>query len=455
MDVFLIVAPPLLWWARRIRRPAAPLVIGFAPFVLWEIFAIVYYGSPWPNTAHAKLGGAIPIADRVEQGVYYLIDSAAMDPLTLMVIATAILAAIVQRRSEERAIAAGIILALVFIVRSGGDFMSGRQLSAPFFTSVLLLMRADWPRQGLVPALGVCTLIVTALGATDPDFLTGRSFRHDHTDRDGIVDERRVYYPYTGLLSDSRSGPLSHPWAQAADAAMLRGETTIIWGANGFFGFKAGRRLDVIDKFALGDAFLARLPARGDWRPGHLERRIPDGYLESRQSHRNVIAEPGLAAFYNHIRTVTEAPLFSRRRFRTIWTLNTGGYDSLLNGTTFGLQRVSAAQMDAPAEEGMAERNTRVIRIHERGLEIALGRVVGRGPVELAVDGNDDYVVVFEHQGRPLGHRFVPHAWSGGDSLLHVAVLEPPSGVREFDSILVRPRAMWGTSSVGRVRVLR
>ena len=57
LDTGLLVLPALLvrgirmpW--RRVLRAAA---IGLAPLMLWEAFAIVYYGFPFPNTAYAKL----------------------------------------------------------------------------------------------------------------------------------------------------------------------------------------------------------------------------------------------------------------------------------------------------------------------------------------------------------------------------------------------------------------
>ena len=319
MDVLLLVAPPLLWTARAVRPRVLPLALGFLPFALWEAFAVVYYGSPWPNTAIAKLGGAVPLGERLQQGFLYLIDSAAMDPLTLMVIGTAIVASLIQGRREDRPIAVGIIATLAYVVSSGGDFMSGRQLAAPFFCAVLLLMRADWPVRRLERVFAVAVLIVAGCAATDPDLFTGASFKHDNSDRDGIVDERRVYYPYTGLLRAGGNMPMSHPWAHAARDAIAQHERTVVWGANGFYGFIAGRHLDIVDKFALAEPLLARLPALPNWRPGHFERRIPVGYLESRLSGRNVISEPGVAALYAHVKTVTQGPLFTRLRFRTIW----------------------------------------------------------------------------------------------------------------------------------------
>ena len=57
--------------------------------VAWTIFALVYYGFPFPNTAYAKLATGIDPGELRAQGLLYLLDSLDRDPITLTTIAFA------------------------------------------------------------------------------------------------------------------------------------------------------------------------------------------------------------------------------------------------------------------------------------------------------------------------------------------------------------------------------
>jgi arabinofuranosyltransferase len=56
----------------------------------------------------------------------------------------------------------------------------------------------------------------------------------------------------------------------------------------------------------------------------------PPGYFDSVNENRNRIADPDLARYYDQIRLLTREPIWSARRFRAIVTMNTGGFDRLL-----------------------------------------------------------------------------------------------------------------------------
>ncbi|MFH1051256.1 MAG: hypothetical protein V1779_10065, partial [bacterium] len=57
MDLVLLFLPALIylivknWKARHLLY----VFYGFIPFILWEIFSVIYYGFPFPNTYYAKL----------------------------------------------------------------------------------------------------------------------------------------------------------------------------------------------------------------------------------------------------------------------------------------------------------------------------------------------------------------------------------------------------------------
>ena len=72
------------WLGGRVGRDLAATALGVLPFLLWECFALFYYGSLVPNTAYAKLNTGIPRVDLVGQGFWYFADSLRWDPGTLL-----------------------------------------------------------------------------------------------------------------------------------------------------------------------------------------------------------------------------------------------------------------------------------------------------------------------------------------------------------------------------------
>src|SRR5207248_4463140 len=190
--------------------------------------------------------------------------------------------------------ALGMLVTIAYLITIGGDFMSGRFLAAPFLCGVVLLTRAPWRTPRYVWAFPLSVVLLAAASAQGAPLLTDRTFHHDFQDRSGTVDERRVYYQYTGLLNAGAGGASLHPWAQHARDVLTAGDRVTVYIANGMFGFTLGRQVHVIDPIALGDLMLARLPAE-EWRPGHFTRRVPAGYVETIASGDNRLAEPALA----------------------------------------------------------------------------------------------------------------------------------------------------------------
>jgi len=130
--------------------------------VAWECFSLLYFGFPLPNTAYAKLGGGVPRGDLVVQGFVYALDSIALDPVTLMTIAAAVVATVATGLRRDPPIALGIVLSIVYVIAVGGDFMSGRFFAAPLVCSVMLLVRRrEWGAEPMA-AMAVVLLAVVA-----------------------------------------------------------------------------------------------------------------------------------------------------------------------------------------------------------------------------------------------------------------------------------------------------
>jgi arabinofuranosyltransferase len=326
LDLLVLAGPLALGSLARPRRTLASFALGLAPLVAWEVFSVIYYGVPFPNTAYAKLATGIPRPELLHQGFVYLLDSLNRDPVTLLVIITAIAVQLSTDRFGAWMPGLALALYLVYVVRIGGDFMSGRFLTAPFFVALMLLVRAEWPVSPLVqaaPAVAVLALALSAPGPL-PRLLFGGFPQSIETiwPPSGIVDERRYYFPRTALLTRRgiRTGPEHEAWVLAT----LRAQhpTTVVWNTVGMPGYALGRGRHFIDRLGLGDPLLARLPASRRWRIGHYERTLPDGYFESVLTGSNQIVDPALAAYYDVIREVTRGPLFTARRWKAIVKLN-------------------------------------------------------------------------------------------------------------------------------------
>ena len=86
------------------------------------------------------------------------------------------------------------------------------------------------------------------------------------------------------------------------------------------------------DQYALGDPFLSKLPAirQENWRIGHMQREIPEGYNETVQTGVNVIVNKDLREYYDKIALITRGDLWDKERIETILNMNLGKYDYLI-----------------------------------------------------------------------------------------------------------------------------
>lgn len=353
LDSVLLVGPALAWvgWRRGARTAWREALFGFLPLVAWTLFSIVYYGLAYPNTALAKLATGIPTGELVEQGLRYLGESIRNDPSTLAATVAAGVAAVAVGGVRGRLLAAGAGLYLLYTVKIGGDFMSGRFLAAPLLVAVLAGAPAAaalrWGREGLV--LGALAL---SLLAPFPNLVSGPSLatrRAGAVDPSGIADERRYYFAFQGWRSGAKDPerPLSTA-TRAGRALREAGATIDVAHAVGVRGFYAGPKVHLLDRNALTDPLLSRLPMVSrdpdfaamrrmlhlpdpapPWRIGHFARAVPGGYLATLLDGENHLADPEVRALWERVATVTRGPVWDGRRFGIVlrWLVGGGRLD--------------------------------------------------------------------------------------------------------------------------------
>ena len=195
---------------------------------------------------------------------------------------------------RERLVALGAAMYVLYVIYIGGDFMSGRFFYGPMIVGALLLVR-NLPKPNLIPQVAVLYMSIL-LGMLSPAPTLWNTFRFissSNFDRPYIHDERSFYYGGSSLLlafQDHSLDPIKNGgWAQRGIVLRAAGSPQVVVEENiGYTGFYAGPAVHIVDRDALSDAFLARLPLADltHWRIGHFSRKLPPGYLATIQRRK-------------------------------------------------------------------------------------------------------------------------------------------------------------------------
>lgn len=439
LDLALLVAPALMMVIVQRRSSALRAVaIGALPLLVWEAFSLVYYGFPFPNTAYAKLSTGLPSGERARQGLEYLADSFLRDPMTLMTCAVAVVIAAVRPTRRSTPIAAGIVLYLLYIVRIGGDYMSGRFLSVPFLCAVLLICGADWKisprlRRYAVSLLAVVGILAMAARVAWPDADRLRGWLLPQDPR--IIDARGGVMTLGTVWTDR---DIQGAWAEMGRSLREENRSRVVrWGAVGFVGFFAGPRIHILDGLALGDPLLARLPIVRPWWPGHYIRREPEGYESTLATGSVALTDPHLAAYYSVLREVTRRKLSSWDRVSAVIGMNLGRFDYLLK--EYGHQTIDGAvtpqRMTLNFGDGLPT--------WERGLTVRLSESLCSDQVELGAGENQRFLIRYYSNNRAVGEQqlgapgqFDPMRRTGVKPAFRVFGAAVPPGARSgFDRL--------------------
>ena len=286
--------------------------------------------------------------------MYYLQDALLRDPLTALLLVAGAGVASLRGTAPLRALAVGLVAYLAYIVWIGGDFMSMRFFAAPAVLAAALLATAAPPlAPRAVALLGAATLAVGLLSPgslwLDDGHYADNWTMPQRLRSHGIADERAFYAPRTRALhvlqhwdDIARKGLPIPPFSRAVEGAEVhqRGFRNAEAEQVGYFAYFAGPDVVVLDRMALTDPVLARIPfvPHGRWRVGHYQRVIPPGYTPLAAGAPSPTGDPAVDAAFEDVFLVVCGPLWSVRRWEAIWALNTGVHHAAFNSLASGVE---------------------------------------------------------------------------------------------------------------------
>lgn len=346
IDAFIIFLPNFVYYffiyeknfsfLKNLLEKLMIVFFSFIPFIIWEFFSLIYYGSFVPNTALAKLNTGFPLYQYIERGIFYLFYSSNFDKLVVSVpvifvsiylfcsrkTITAILKkqcllkklTVVYYRYVVFNYCLGILFYITYVTYIGGDFMFGRHFTVIYFLSIILLSFSAIKNKIFYKKINRKKIIFVSLffifficGAS---LLSKLSFSFT-----GGVDERKGYSPYTNIINVMKNG---HDLIRTCDHR----------GIQWFYG-------DVSKyEYRLYDPLLSRLPANdqnNNWKIGHMIRNIPEGYLQTLSKGKNYISDVHLKEYYNILHFILSGPLFSFERLKEVINITLGKYNKLID----------------------------------------------------------------------------------------------------------------------------
>ncbi len=320
---------------------------GLSPFIIWELFSLVYYGYPFPNTMYIKLSTGIDKAEYYSRGIDYIFHSSLMDVLLLIVPIVLIILAIIRKLDRVIYLSLGLVMYWMYVISIGGDFMIGRHLTVPFFVALIVIV--DQTDTAVDTRLNVdrilLVILIVGVLAGNSSYLERNAFFVDTmTEFTGCTDEKAYYFDYTSLRSyinskksgfDSVECYSSHivENIRVLQDAGLQGACFDLLPGIATYYAQNEKTIYLTDKYGLMDPLLSHLPAATEegWRIGHMYRDIPNGYLESLAYGSNQISDNSLHEFYDYVLIITQGTIWDIDRFKVIINMNLGNYDYLVD----------------------------------------------------------------------------------------------------------------------------
>lgn len=350
MDAVLMFIPMILYVYLAKRDGVSFIkavglgILGLLPFIGWELFSVIYYGFPFPNTAYVKLGTDIPKMEYLVRGIQYLLTSLSFDPILILVPLIAILLAFIIKKSRYILCILGVILYMCYVCYIGGDFMVGRHYTVLFFISLICIlsyMENEGFESTARDRFKKIYIVILSCGIifsyTAKPITNQYLFGYGNSP---IADERGGYFKYTSLYNNAisylKTGNMviRNAWNEDGINELRKdgyksGILTMVPGVSIYY----NSDIYLNDLYALGDPFLSKLPAvrEYNWRIGHMWREAPVGYNETVLYGDNMIENESLREYYEVIKLVTRGSVWDKDRLKAVIDLNLGKYDHLID----------------------------------------------------------------------------------------------------------------------------
>jgi arabinofuranosyltransferase len=197
-------------------------------------------------------------------------DAFQLDLITPLLILCGIVLPFARRDKTQIPLGLGVLLYVLYVIWIGGDFMSGRFLTAPFLLSTALFVQTTLESRKVSVPVFACILALGLL-LPCPTVFSGAAYigRHVLLHPDGkkeakvsprgIADERGYWFHISGLLN-------YNPNTMFAGSYVYRsmGARFAVGEAVGRLSYDAGPTVYFLDEFALTNPFLARMPMSKD-----------------------------------------------------------------------------------------------------------------------------------------------------------------------------------------------
>jgi len=336
-DLILIFAPFYFFILKNLdRKKIYLLILGFSPFIIWEIFSVIYYGFPFPNTYYAKINIDLPRSYLIEHGLMYFDNFLSIDYAGAFLIFGFIVLFIFNLllnkgadRFELISLVIGSILYILYIIHIGGDFMMARFFSVLIIASAFGIVRINFnviPKNIiLIIFIGLISLILIC-NEKNPLYVK-INYDDKRIHNTGLADEKGYYFQGFSLMKILCG--INGIYISKRDKLYNEKDFTFpkeVGPAGHLLSdFFAPTNKYLINKWALTDPLLARIKKiTGEKRIGHFERAIPDGYIDSVKNNTNLIKDEKIARYYDRIRLITRGKIFDLKRFWAIIEVNLG-----------------------------------------------------------------------------------------------------------------------------------
>lgn len=323
-------------------------LLGFAPTYIWLVFAVIYFGFPFPNTYYAKMDfGYTDIV--IKQSINYLYTVSIKDSVTMLSILMSLGLAIYFFSRHTIIYLASILTYFAYLLFTGGDFMGTRFLGVPFVLSIIFfqypikykLLRNKYLIYFIVVLMFFYNFFyiespwkyfiyhrkyksISHYSTVDPHI-----FNLKQTHNRIFFDKLFYFKPSNILFYNYISFPFEkylHIYHTGLCRSCSEKKKTLHITFGGMDGVCMGSKHTLIDGYALTEPLLARLPVKVSehgFFVAHIWHDFPLGLILSYQKNQNLLTDKTLAKYYDKILVITRGDLFTKERWKYIWQLNT------------------------------------------------------------------------------------------------------------------------------------